>query len=132
MSYQITGGPDNGKTFDISFSKCNDADWQKFNFKTSDHPSKRKKAIIDAHLKADVFWCPDAFDLSFWGTRDDLDKKTLIVDLQSSVASRLDNKSIFLLLNNKKVIYDDESGYETFKIRPYTSYHWLPIQANAP
>jgi len=27
MSYLITGGPDNGKTFDISFSKCNDADW---------------------------------------------------------------------------------------------------------
>ena len=49
-----------------------------------------------------------------------------MIDFESSDAASLDNKSILLLLNNKKVVYDD-SSYETYQIRPYTSHHWIPV-----
>ena len=135
MTYEITGGDDSGKTFDIAFKKCTDDDWANFYFKQSEDTtttSTRKQAILDAHLKDDTFWCPDAFDLSFWGAKDDLDKKTLMVDFKSSTPDLLNDKELLLLLNTKKVVYDDDEKYESWKIQPYTSYHWLTILPDSP
>lgn len=129
MTYEITGGDDDGKTFDIAFRKCTDEDLAKFNFNQT---SSRKQAILDAHLEADTFWCPNAFDLSFWGSKEDLDKKTLMVDFKSSEADLLNDKELLLLLNTKKVVYDNDGKYESWKILPFTSYHWLSILPEAP
>ena len=46
MTYEITGGEDDGKKFDIAFKKCNEADWDSFSFKTSKNPSQRKQAVF--------------------------------------------------------------------------------------
>lgn len=77
MKYLITGGPDDGKDFDISFNKCEEKQFEKFHHTNtnSTHPSSRQQKLIDAHLESDSFWCPEAFDLSFWGMRGDFDAK---------------------------------------------------------
>ena len=64
MTYLISGGPEDGKTFDIQFKLCTDKEWDKFHLR---HFSGRQNTIIESHIKHDVFWCPDASDLSFWG-----------------------------------------------------------------
>lgn len=48
------------------------------------HPSDRQQKLIEAHLAADEFWCPEAFDLSFWGMKGDLDSKLLTVDYDAA------------------------------------------------
>ena len=37
-----------------------------------------------------------------------------------------------LLLNNKKVVYNDEDTYEEWKVHPFTSYHWLELEPSSP
>ena len=39
--------------------------------------SAREASVIRIHMQNDAFYCPDAFDLSFWGMKGDLDSKTI-------------------------------------------------------
>ena len=94
MRYLINGDvdEDDGKTFNIKFRKCTDSDWDKFHLKDNDVMSQRIKDSIDSHIEHDTFWCPDAFDLSFWGMKGDLDSKTLTMDFTASDPQKIDGK----------------------------------------
>ena len=76
--------------------------------KDENNTSERLKTSIDSHIEHDTFWCPVAFDLSFWGMKGDLDSKTLTMDFTAMFAEKLDGKSLLLLLNNKHAVYEDE------------------------
>ena len=84
---------------------------------------------MESHIEHDVFWCPDAFDLSFWGMKGDLDSKTLTMELNIDSADKLDGKSLLLLLNNKKVVYEGDGDAHVHSIKPFTSMHRLPLNA---
>ena len=105
MTYLITGGAEDGKTFDIEFTRCTDQDWSKFHFK---HFSGRQNAVIESHIEHDVFWCPDASDLSFWGHVGDADSKILTVNFEYAEADKLEGKQMLLLLNNKVMRYEEK------------------------
>ena len=105
------------------------------------HRSDRLKASIESHIEHDTFYCPNAFDLSFWGMKGDLDSKTLTLDFSARQAEKLDGKSLLLLINNKKAVEvekESEPGADlvqietALEIRPFTSMHWLPLSAKAP
>ena len=135
MLYLIQGDEeqDDGKQFKIGFKKCTDKDWKKFHLKEN-NTSERLKTSIDSHIEHDTFWCPDAFDLSFWGMKGDLDSKTLTMDFKASQAEKLDGKSLLLLISNKKAVYQEDADQSetAVKIKPFTSMHWLPLSASAP
>ena len=61
----------------------------------------------------------------------DLDSKTLTIELAIDSAERLDGKSLLLLLNNKKVLYEGDKS-EKVSIKPFTSMHWLPLSVQHP
>jgi len=134
MRYLIQGDEekDDGKGFDISFKKCTDADWEQFHLKDSAVSSQRQLDLIESHIEHDTFWCPNAFDLSFWGMKGDLDSKTLTMDFVTDSAAKLDGKSLLLLINNKKVAYEGETNEQTVSIKPFTGIHWLPLSAENP
>ena len=75
LSYEIQGGSNDGKTFNIGMKRCASADWTNFHLEKS--ISAREASIIQVHRQNDAFYCPDAFDLSFWGMKGDLDSKTI-------------------------------------------------------
>ena len=98
LSYKITGGPDDGKSFDIGVRNCTTEDLnQLFAFDPADAD------VIKAHVDANQFFCPKAFDLSFYGLRDSLSSKMISVKLQSSGSARannyLANKKLAVLIN---------------------------------
>jgi hypothetical protein len=63
--------------------------------------------MISQHIQAGQFFCPKAFDLSFYGMRDGVNSKMLSVKLQSSGSevSRkyMSNKKMMILLNEVEV-----------------------------
>ena len=137
MTYVISGGDDDGKTFNIAFRKCTNDDWKAFymNSAGGEHPHARKQKIIDAHVDSDTFWCPDAFDLSFWGMKGDVDSKTLTVQYKiSGETYDLSGLKILMLMNNKRIVYgtDDPSDVRNVTVSQFTSLHWLPISPVAP
>lgn len=140
MRYEIQGDEetDGGKTFQILFKPCEQANWDKFYLNERDRvSSQRQKDFINSHIEHDTFWCPDAFDLSFWGTKGDLDSKTLTMDFTVKEPEKLDGKELLLLINNKKAVYpENDSGWSDsengVRIEPYTSMLWLPASMKAP
>jgi len=130
MSYKIAGGPDDGKRFNITLKRCTDDQWKKFHNVEKLHPSERLFKLKEAHRSNDAFFCPDAFDLSFWGVRGDFDSKTLVVDFEYVSEESLEGKDLLLLLNNKKTNYEED--YRHPVILPHTSMHWLPLSSSSP
>jgi len=130
MTYLITGGAEDGKTFDIQFVRCTDNDWDKFHLR---HFSGRQNTIIESHIKHDVFWCPDASDLSFWGHVGDQDSKILTVNFEYTDSAALEGKKMLLLLNNRVMHYEEKDGGEQeLYVEAHTSMYWLPVVASAP
>ena len=81
--------------------------------------------ILKEHKENDVWFCPNAFDLSFWGMKDDLDSKTLTLTFLPTSEEAVQNQELLFLVNNKKVIYgDDQLSPE---IKSYVDMRWLPI-----
>ena len=133
MSYIISGGLDDGKTFDISFKRCDSNNWGTLHYNPEKmEPQAREEKIIHAHYANDIFWCPDAFDLSFWGLKGDLDSKLLTINFEvdGKEPKLLEDKQILMLINNKKVFVDEESDVPI--VKPFTSMHWLPISDKSP
>lgn len=66
--------------------------------------SERERTLIESHMKADQFFCPKAFDLSFWGQRGDSDFKelTLVATKKTSSSKAFEDKELLLLYNNKR------------------------------
>ena len=64
--------------------------------------------VAQGHLEVPQFFCPSAFDMSFYGSSDDVLKKTLFVDVKIEDESYLDGKHLALLLNTRDIeFYDD-------------------------
>ena len=90
--------------------------------------------MIESHIKANQFFCPKAFDLSFWGQRDSLDSKILSVKLQTLDTQRaknyLSNKKFMILLNQEEVRLNKTS--EEFYSIQKSSLHWLNASPKQP
>jgi len=80
----------------------------------------------------DAFYCPDAFDLSFWGMKGDLDSKMLEVRFDHVSSASIEGKELLMLMNNKRIFYDDEDNLKRPLVKPHTSMHWLPLSAASP
>ena len=126
MKYQIYGDQAVENVFDITMSPCKD--FSSFYLGEEDYGNPLDKALIQAHIDAEQFFCPDAFDLTLYGMKGDLKAKILSIELDSVVS--LENRSILLLLNNGKIDYQTDQANPT--VQKYTSYHWLPISMTSP
>ena len=60
------------------------------------------------------FFCPSAFDMSFYGSADDVLKKTLYVDIKIEDDLYLDGKHLALLINNRDIEFFDD--YEQVRL----------------
>jgi len=77
MDYEIIGGPEDGKVFEYTIKRCEEAELARF------HPlDKVGEKTIQAHIDANQFFCPDHFDLSFYGKRDASEHKMINLKLQ--------------------------------------------------
>ena len=75
MQYKITGGDEDGKKFPISMSPCDEKDYSDF----GKHYIESKNKVIQAHIAEKQFYCPDAFDLTMWGEKTDLNSKIITI-----------------------------------------------------
>jgi len=62
--------------FNIAMSPCSD-----FGFYKESHLQSLNN-IAKAHMEVKQFFCPSAFDLSFYGSSDDIVKKSLFIDFK--------------------------------------------------
>ena len=83
--------------------QCTDDDWKKFYLPET--YTTRKEILLKEHKENDVWFCPNAFDLSFWGMKDDLDSKTLTLTFLPTSEAAVQNQELLFLVNNKKVDY---------------------------
>lgn len=84
LRYKIQGGEDDGKIFNINMKRCLNDDWEYFHLDQS--LSSREAELMREHMINDAFFCPEAFDLSFWGMNGDLDSKTITLKFEYSSA----------------------------------------------
>ena len=75
MEYVITGGEQSGTVREIAMKPCEDYSFIKT------HYSDKEAKMIQAHVDAKQFFCPDAFDLSLYGLKTDLESKILRVEV---------------------------------------------------
>lgn len=78
------------------------------------------------------FFCPNAFDMSFYGNVNDAEKKILWVDIKSGNDDGLylEGKHIAMLINTKEIEFYDE--YESVRVHPFTQLMWMPINSAQP
>ena len=144
MKYKITGGDQDGLEFPISMSPCSDEAMAAF----GEHHVESKNAVIQSHIDAKQFFCPDAFDLTMWGEKTDAHSKILTVvigpcDVSSfseeeveagrgcrSSSDYYDGKQIALLVNSKRIDYGED--WTTPNVQQFTDMHWLPISRIVP
>lgn len=103
---------------------CSDFDW----YKPSGIESIDR--VANAHMEIPQFFCPSAFDLSFYGSADDVLKKTLFVDIKTQDESFIDGKHLAVLLNTRDIEFYDE--YEQVRLQNYTSLNWMSINSRTP
>jgi len=120
----ISGGDEDGKQFDIPMLPCSDFSWYK----------PRGVEVVDrvaaAHLDIPQFFCPSAFDMSFYGSADDVLKKVLFVDVKMQDDAYLEGKHLALLINTRDIEFFND--YEEVRVQEYTSLHWMPINSRTP
>ena len=120
--YEVTGGPDDGLVFPITMRECDeDLDWPKF---YEFNPAQ--KDVIEAHKKANQFFCPKTFDLSVYNTFDNVESKVVNVYMKgcdqgendlckletNTLRDYYDNKMIMLLTNSQHVDFSKEGVTE--------------------
>jgi len=104
---------------------CSDMSWvEKSGIETHDR-------VIEAHTEIEQWFCPNAFDLSFYGSSDDVIKKALFVDVKSNDDAYLEGKHVALLANSRDIEFTD-SHYEEVHIHNFTELIWLPINSKTP
>lgn len=81
-------------------------------------------------MEVKQFFCPSAFDLSFWGSSDDIVKKSLFVDFKIQKNDYLEGKHILMLINTQEPVFED--NYEKVQLKHYTDMMWLPINSRSP
>jgi len=81
LKYVIVGGDDDGKIFNIGMAPCSDYDFYK------ESGTETIDRVAKDHMAANQFFCPSAFDMSFYGSADDVIKKVLFVDVKFSPAT---------------------------------------------
>ena len=54
-------------------------------------------------MNAKQFFCPDAFDLTVFGKKTDLESKVIKVEVEVNPGQTFEDKYLALLLNNKKI-----------------------------
>jgi hypothetical protein len=54
------------------------------------------------------FFCPSAFDLSFFGAADDIIKKTLFIDVKVESNEYLEGKHLAMLINTRGTEFSEE------------------------
>ena len=86
MRFQIYGDDEVVEpVFEIAMKPC--SEYSAFNLGEDKSLSKRSEELIQAHIDAKQFFCPEAFDLSLYGMRGDLKAKILTIDLESESPS---------------------------------------------
>ena len=106
LKYVIIGGEEDTKVFDIKMNPCSDLSW----FKPSGTESIDRIAV--AHMNVKQFYCPSAFDMSFFGAADDVVKKVLFVDVKMNAKTDddkkfLEGKHIAMLMNTREIEFYD-------------------------
>ena len=123
--YIINGGPDDGKFHNIEMHPCSDT-----TFYTESGIEAIDK-VTKAHLAVPQFFCPNAFDMSFYGDVNDADKKILWVDIKSGDdGSYLEGKHVAMLINTREIEFFDD--YEQVRVHPFTKLMWMPINSLQP
>ena len=106
MRYTITGGEDDGKVFDdITLSPCKD--YSEFHA----HYDAKQDEILQSHIAASQFFCPDAFDLSIYGQGTSPSSKIMSLEIGpceldqdcKSTGTYFEGKQIAMLFNSKRV-----------------------------
>ena len=103
---------------------CSDFDW----YEASGIESIDR--VAQAHMNVTQFFCPSAFDLSFYGTGDDVLKKTLFVDVKTQDDAYLDGKYLGVLLNSREPEFFDD--YEQVRLKNFTQMHWMSVNSRTP
>ena len=89
--------------------------------------------VTKAHLDVPQFFCPNAFDISFYGNVNDASKKILWVDIKSGdgdAAAYLEGKHVAMLINTREIEYSKD--YEEVKVHAFTKLMWMPINSAQP
>ena len=82
--------------------------------------------VVTAHLEVSQFFCPNAFDISFFGDVNDAYKKIFWVDIKSSGdGTYLEGKHVAMLINTKEIEFYE--AYESVRVHPFTKLMWMPI-----
>ena len=124
MKYFISGGPEDGKLFELKMKPCSDLSWVKpMGIATIDK-------VVRDHLTVEQFFCVPATDMSFYGKVEDTVKKTLFVDIESTSRSYIEGKHIAMLINTRDIEFFDE--YEQVRLKNFTSLMWAPLSVTAP
>ena len=80
-------------------------DFSKFQIGEDYGQDKNSAKLIQSHIDAKQFFCPEAFDLGIYGLKGDLESKILSIELKTETPSILEGRQMLLLLNNKRVDY---------------------------
>ena len=121
MEYVITGGEQSGTVREIAMKPCEDYSFIKT------HYSDKEAKMIQAHVDAKQFFCPDAFDLSLYGMKTDLESKILRVEVTVESGNTFEEKKLAVLINNKRINTFAERTELDPVLQEYTSIHFLPI-----
>ena len=87
MKYQIYGDNAVQSIFEIEMEPCED--YSIFNLGEENSLSQRHADTIQAHIDANQFFCPKAFDLTMYGLKGDLKAKILSIELKSETPTIL-------------------------------------------
>ncbi len=110
--------------FNIGMAPCSD-----FGFYKESH-LENLNSIAKAHMDVKQFFCPSAFDLSFYGSSDDNVKKSLFIDFKIQKNEYLEGKHILMLINTREPVFTD--NYDRVQLKNYTDVMWLPINSRSP
>ena len=125
LTYVIEGGEEDGKVMRIEMLPCSDFKWYK------PRGIDSIDRIAKAHMEVKQFFCPSAFDMSFYGSADDVLKKVLFVDISMQENEKyLDGKHLAVLMNTREIEFFDE--YEQVRVQNFTSLNWMPINSRMP
>ena len=86
--------------------------------------------MTERHLEIPQFFCPSAFDLSFYGSADDVEKKTLFLDVRTTDDQYIEGKHIAMLINTRDIQFFDD--YEQVQLYNFTRMIWMPLSSKAP
>ena len=97
LYYETTEGDLKDYVREIPMKPCED-----FSF-VKPHYSEKQNKLIQAHIAAEQFFCPEAPDLSIFGMATDLEHKKLRVEVIVNQGNTFEDKKIALIMNNRRI-----------------------------